>query len=216
MKTLNKFATAGLSVALASTLLVGTSALAKGEKYSIESVKLSAPITLEASNPAWAKAKALNIQLSETPYKPKGFPGLTSTNVTLKSLYDNDSIYIFMQYDDPTYSVARYPWIKQEDGSWKQMKDKDQTGHENTYYEDKAGIYWNIKARGFAKKGCAIACHITKDGMNAGVPDKSAGRKYTRKAGETIDMWHWKSVRTGLATGVDMAMKNLVVAIKIT
>jgi hypothetical protein len=202
MKTLNKITTTGLSLALASSLLIGTSAFAKGEKYVLESAKLSAPITLDANNPAWATAPKLNLTLSETPYKPKGFPGITTTDATIKSLYDKDSIYIYMQYEDPTYSVARYPWIKQEDGSWKQMKDKDQTGHENTYYEDKAGIYFDINTRGFAKKGCAIACHMTKDGLNAGVPDKSAGRKYTRKDGQTIDMWHWKSVRTGLAFGL--------------
>lgn len=202
MKTLNKVVTTGLSVALASSLLLGTSAFAKGEKYTLDSAKLSAAITLDANNPAWVTAPKLDLVLSETPYKPKGFPGITTSNATIKSLYDKDSIYIYMQYEDPTYSVARYPWIKQEDGSWKQMKNKDQTGHENSYYEDKAGIYFDINTRGFAKKGCAIVCHVTKDGMNAGVPDTSAGRKYTRKDGQTVDMWHWKSVRTGLAFGL--------------
>lgn len=64
-------------------------------------------------------------------------------------------------------------------------------------YEDKLGIYWEIKARGFKKKGCAVSCHMTENGMNNGIEDFSAGRKYTNKQGETIDMWHWKSVRTG-------------------
>ena len=193
MKTLLKVS----SVAVAGMLLMGTSAFAKGEKYTLESMKVSSPISLEASNPIWNKAKALNLDLTETPYKPKGYKGITSTNVTLKSAYDNDSMYLYMQYEDPTNSFDRYPWVKQTDGSWKQMKNKDYTGHENTYYEDKAGVYFNINARGFAKKGCAISCHITKDGKNAGFSDTSAGRKYTRKAGETIDMWHWKGVRTG-------------------
>ena len=199
MNTLDKIKVTGMSIALASTLLVGTSALAKGEKFTLESKKLSSPITLEATNGAWAKAKKLNVTLGETPYKPKGYPGITTTDATLQSLYDDKNLYIKLQYKDPTKSLARYPWIKQEDGSWKQLVNKDQTGHENTYYEDKVGFFWNIKARGFAKKGCAIACHVTKDGMNNGFADKSAGRKYTRKAGETIDMWHWKSVRTGSA-----------------
>lgn len=196
---MKKITSAGMTIALASTLLVGTASFAKGEKYTLESIKLTSAITMEATDNAWNRAPALNLQLSETPYKPKDFPGIIKTNVTLKSLYDNKNLYVYMQYDDPTYSVARYPWIKQADGSWKQQKKKDYTGHENTYYEDKVGMYWEIKARGFAKKGCAISCHLTKDGMNDGTPDKSAGRKYTRKAGETIDMWHWKSVRTGLA-----------------
>lgn len=187
----------GLSTLVASALAV-SSAYAKGEKYALESVKADASMDMKVDNPLWAKAPALQLTLSETPYKPEGFPGLTSTNVTLKSMYDKENFYLYMQYDDPTFSAARYPWIKQEDGSWKQMKSKDQTGHENHYYEDKVGVYWDISTRGFAKKGCAIACHITKDGLNNGIADTSAGRKYTRKEGETIDMWHWKSVRTGL------------------
>jgi hypothetical protein len=195
MKTLLKVS----SVAVAGMLLMGTTAFAKGEKYTLESMKVSSPISLEASNPIWDKAKALNLDLTETPYKPEGYPGITSTNVTLKSAYDKDSMYLYMQYEDPTMSADRYPWVKQTDGTWKQMKNKDQTKHENTYYEDKVGVYFNINARGFAKKGCAISCHITKEGKNNGFSDTSAGRKYTRKAGETIDMWHWKSVRTGLA-----------------
>jgi hypothetical protein len=199
MKKLSRLALTGMSLALASSLLVGTQALAKGEKYTLESKKLNAPITLDATNAAWKDAPALNMVLSETPYKPAGFPGIINTNVTLKSLYDNDSLYVYMQYEDPTLSVARYPWIKQEDGSWKQLKDKDQTGHENRYYEDKVGFFWDINTRGFAKKGCAIACHMNKDGLVGGLSDTSAGRKYTRKDGQTIDMWHWKSVRTGLA-----------------
>lgn len=195
MKTLLKVS----SVAVAGMLLMGTTVFAKGEKYTLESMKVSSPISLEASNPVWAKAKALNLDLTETPYKPDGYPGMTSTNMTLKSAYDKDSMYLYVQYEDATMSADRYPWVKQTDGTWKQSKKKDQTKHENTYYEDKVGVYFNINARGFAKKGCAISCHTTKDGMNNGFSDNSAGRKYTRKAGQTIDMWHWKSVRTGLA-----------------
>ncbi|MDA7848262.1 ethylbenzene dehydrogenase-related protein [Sulfurospirillum sp.] len=194
MKTLLKVS----SVAVAGMLLMGTTAFAKGEKYTLESMKVSSPISLEASNPIWNKAKALSFEMSETPYKPKNFKGMTSTNVTLKSAHDDKNFYLYMQYEDPTNSYARFPWVKQEDGSWKKMSNKDQTGHENTWYEDKVGVYFNINTRGFAKKGCAISCHITKDGKNNGFSDNSAGRKYTRKAGETIDMWHWKGVRTGL------------------
>jgi len=195
MKTLLKVS----SVAVAGMLLMGTTAFAKGEKYTLESMKVSSPISLEASNPIWNKAKALKLELTETPYKPEAYKGMTRTNVTMKSAHDDKNIYVYMQYDDPTMSANRFPWVKQGDGSWKQLKNKDKTGHDNSYYEDKVGMYWNINARGFAKKGCAISCHITKDGKNNGFSDKSAGRKYTRKAGETIDMWHWKSVRTGLA-----------------
>lgn len=199
MKVSKKAYVASVACAVASTFLFSGSVFAKGETYTLDSIKISAPIGLEADNAAWAKATPLNLTLDKTPYKPTVFKGLTKTNVVLKSLHDNDSIYIYMQYDDPTKSLSRFPWIKQEDGSWKHVMHKDQTGHENDNYEDKVGMFWNINTRGFAKKGCAISCHITENGMNNGIPDHSAGRKYTRSPGETIDIWHWKSVRTGMA-----------------
>lgn len=198
MNISRKTVVAGLACAITGTLLVSSFSFAKGERFTLDSIKISKAITLEADNAAWDKAPALSFSLDQVPYQPKVFEGQTKTDVTLKSLYDNDSLYIHMEYSDATQSLARYPWIKQEDGSWKQMKNKDYTGHENTYYEDKVGMFWNINTRGFAKKGCAISCHMTQDGMNNGLPDTSAGRKYTRSANETIDMWHWKSVRTGM------------------
>jgi hypothetical protein len=115
----------------------------------------------------------------------------------MKSLYDDDYIYLLLQYDDPTESLARFPWVKQQDGTWKQLKKKDSTGHDNTYYEDKVGIFWNINTDGFANEGCMIACHMDIEG------DTSAGRKFTNKEGETIDMWHVKNVRTSPLGQVD-------------
>ena len=192
----DKISTAGLSVVMASTMLLASSAFAAD--YKLESVK-GTPATLDAGDAAWAKAKEVTVPLTETPYKPEGYKGMAKSTAVIKSLYDDKNIYIKYQYDDPTYSVDRQPWEKQADGSWKQLKVLDQTGHDNTYYEDKAAIYWNINTKGFEKKGCAIACHITKDGKNNGFDDTSAGRKYTNNAGETLDMWHWKGVRSGLS-----------------
>ena len=121
----------------------------------------------------------------------------------MKSMYDKDNIYVLLQWDDPTRSIEREPWVKQADGKWKQLKAPDQTGHDNTYYEDKLAILWNINATGFDKKGCEVACHKARGGKIAGIEDKSPGRKFTDKPGETIDMWHWKGVRTGPVGQVD-------------
>jgi hypothetical protein len=115
----------------------------------------------------------------------------------LKSLYDAEYIYLLLQYNDPTESLARFPWVKQQDGSWKQMMNKDSTGHDNTYYEDKVGIFWNINTKDFSNEGCMISCHMDIDG------DTSPGRKFTNNPGETIDMWHVKNVRTSPLGQVD-------------
>lgn len=184
-----------LVIAISGALLL--TPIAMSAENVLESSKADKAVSLDAKDAVWSKAKALTINLTETPYKPTGYPGITKTKVTLKSLYDDKNVYFYMQYYDPTKSLVRAPWQKQADGTWKMLGTKDQAGQINDYYEDKAAMFWNINAEGFEKKGCAIACHLTKDGKNNGIEDKSAGRKYT-EAGQTIDMWHWKSVRGGV------------------
>ena len=161
------------------------------------SKKVSGGITIDGMPEAkWNDATSFAIKVDQNPYKPNnGYGGITETTVNMKSLYDNEYVYFLVEYKDPTKSHDRFPWEKQADGTWKHLKAKDDTGHDNTYYEDKFAMFWNINTKGFEKKGCAISCHMKEDGKVDGVLDKSAGRKYTN-AGETIDMWHWKSNRS--------------------
>lgn len=190
----------GVGTVLA-VLVAATPAVAQ---RSLVSVKTDQAPTIDGTvDAAWEKAPAYKIALDETTYKPEGFKGITKTNVTMKSMYGKDNIYLLVQWEDPTRSFERTPWVKQPDGTWKQLKALDSTGHDNTYYEDKLAILWGINAKGFAKKGCEVACHKARGGKIAGIEDKSPGRKYTDNPGETIDMWHWKGVRTGPVGQVD-------------
>jgi len=101
-----------------------------------------------------------------------------------------EMIYFLIQYKDPTQSARRSPWVKQADGSWALLKDpSDKGGDDNVYYEDKLAMAWSINSAAFDARGCMSACH-TGEG-------KPFGNKYTASAGERLDLWHWKSVRTG-------------------
>ncbi|MEH6577123.1 MAG: ethylbenzene dehydrogenase-related protein [Amphritea sp.] len=189
------------TVRFAGSLIILSSALSSAVQAANEaltSIKTDSTITLDGVVEShWDTAPPLSVQLDNLPYKANNYAGITSTSLQIKSLYDDHYVYFLVQYDDPTKSLSRYPWEKQADGSWIQLKDKDQTGHDNVYYEDKLGIFWNINARGFAKKGCDAACHMQDDqGKIAGIDQqgKAPGRKYTRN-GQSIDMWHWKSAR---------------------
>ncbi|WP_404383777.1 ethylbenzene dehydrogenase-related protein [Caenispirillum salinarum] len=145
----------------------------------------------------WAAAAPLIVTVDELPYKPDtGYRGIDATDVEIRSLHDEGHLYMLFRWADPTLSTARWPWVKQADGGWKQMKALDSTGHENDWYEDKLSVFWHINERGFEKKGCDMSCHIAADGWLDGVRDSSAGRHYTDQPGETLDMWHWKSART--------------------
>jgi hypothetical protein len=139
----------------------------------------------------WKAAPALTIKVASGRNLPGG-----STEVSLRAVYTADTVYFFMQYKDETDSVRRSPWVKQADGSWKKLSDpNDKGGDNNLYYEDKWAVIWNISSPAFEQRGCLSACH-TGEG-------KPYGNKYTANAGERLDMWHMKGVRTGTVGQVD-------------
>jgi hypothetical protein len=140
---------------------------------------------------AWQTAPELVVTVRGGRNLPEG-----RTDVRLRALYTTDTIYFLIQYKDPTESIRRGPWVKQADGSWQMLKDpNDKGGDNNLYYEDKLAMLWNINSPAFEAKGCMSACH-TGEG-------KPYGNKYTGSAGERLDMWHWKGVRTGYTGQVD-------------
>ncbi len=145
----------------------------------------AAPAVDGTMDDAWKAAPPLTVKAIGGRNLPGG-----STEISLRSVYAGDTIYFYMQYKDPTDSWKRSPWLKQADGLWKQLKDPaDKGGDNNLYYEDKMAMLWNISSPTFEEEGCMSACH-TGEG-------KPFGNKYTPSAGERLDLWHMKGVRTG-------------------
>lgn len=184
-----------LSIVLFAALLTPT-VMAK-VVGTLDNVETNTSILIDGVvDTAWSAAPVLKVYINKIPYQPNnGYEGIKQTTYTIQSMRKQGDIYFLIQWADPTESVNRFPWMQQADGRWQQLMNKDDTGHDNTYYEDKMAVLWNINLKTFNKKGCAAACHMAKDGMQKGIADKAPGRKYT-KAGTTIDMWHWKGVRS--------------------
>ena len=181
------------AVAVAAGVVVGLTAgpLDAQTKNVLAAKKVAAaPATDGSLDAAWNGATPLAVKA----IGGKNFPG-SSTEITLRAAYTADTVYFHMQYKDPTESVKRSPWVKQADGSWKQLKDPaDKGGDNNTYYEDKMAMIWAINSPGFEAKGCMAGCH-TGEG-------KPFGNKYL-PSGEKADIWHWKGVRTGTIGQID-------------
>ena len=140
-----------------------------------------------AADPAWAKAAELKVDLKNG----KNFKG-GATTARLKAVYTPDTLYLLVQYADPTQSVRRSPYVKQADGSWTKLSDPDDKGGDNNkYYEDKLALIWSIgnSIKGFDENGCFMLCHMGEA--------KPYGNKYTAEAGELGDIWHLKMVRGG-------------------
>lgn len=160
----------------------------EGPEGALVAIPVDAAPTLDgmADDAAWAEAEEIVIEVKN------GFNGY-KTQAHLKAVYTADSVYFLLTYEDPTESWFRSPWQKQEDGTWKQIKDPDDKGGDNNlYYEDKFSMIWNVdnSIAEFNEKGCTVACHA---GENS--DQKPFGNKYTAAEGELGDMWHWKSVR---------------------
>jgi hypothetical protein len=154
--------------------------------------KVTAVPTLDGTvDDAWKSATPLAVKVSGG----RNLPGGT-TDVLLRAVHADDTIYFLMQYKDATQSFERAPWEKQADGAWKKLKDpEDQGGDSNKYYEDKMAVIWNISSPAFEQRGCFSACHVGEG--------KPYGNKYTANPGERLDIWHWKSVRTGAVGQID-------------
>ena len=162
------------------------------QKNLLVAKKVAAAPALDGTlDDAWKAAGPLTVKA----VGGKNLPG-GSTEVALRAVYTTDTVYFFMQYKDETNSVRRGPWVKQADGSWLKLKDpNDKGGDNNLYYEDKMALIWNISSPSFEQRGCMSACH-TGEG-------KPFGNKYTQSAGERLDMWHWKGIRTGTVGQID-------------
>src|SRR5512141_42270 len=106
-------------------------ALASGSVFSADTltaVKVAkAPqLSAGAADPAWARAKPLKVALSGGQNFKDG-----KTDVVLKAVYTADTVYLLVQYADPTQSVRRMPYVKQADGTWKMLKDPADKGGDN-------------------------------------------------------------------------------------
>ncbi|MDR7426571.1 MAG: ethylbenzene dehydrogenase-related protein [Armatimonadota bacterium] len=179
------------TVSLIAGLLWIAVARTAGQQPELVAVKVTTPPVIDgAVDAVWNQAKPITIRVT-------GGANQGSHDVVLRAIYTTDSVYFLAQWNDQTESLRRFPWEKQADGSWKQLKTS--TEHdENTYYEDKFAVMWNNNISGFEQSGCFATCHAGEK------PAGSAyGNKYTPNPGEWGDIWHWKAVRTNPVGYID-------------
>lgn len=171
--------------------------LAAGIALAANPVLTSVPTTTAptldgiANEAFWASAPGLTIKTTEA--APPGAANRSSTAVVMKSVYTKDSVYFLVVWDDPTYSIDRQRWIF--DGKTWSKEDQIplEKGGASTNYEDKIAFMWSINSPTFEKEGPWALYRDAAEAAKAGYqrPVKTAPK------GETLDMWHFKLVRTG-------------------
>ncbi|MBI4279033.1 MAG: hypothetical protein HY660_11305 [Armatimonadetes bacterium] len=123
-----------------------------------------------------------------------GAQNSSETTIRVRGVYTKDSIYLLMQWNDPTFSVDRQRWAF-EDGRW-QLEDQTplERGGSSTFYEDKMAMMWVMSSPSVVDKGTFYPTYVDEDdSIKYGYrrPVKAMPR------GERLDMWHWKLVRSG-------------------
>ncbi|MDZ4666631.1 MAG: ethylbenzene dehydrogenase-related protein [bacterium] len=119
---------------------------------------------------------------------------------TMRSQYDVNNLYILLEYKDPTKSLDRMSWyFNGTTKLWKQQSKKPLNATDK-FYEDKFAFLWPTATAGadWNANTCYNTCHAV---------DKTKGfdteNKHYTEVGETIDMWHYKGVRTGPSNQTD-------------
>ncbi len=194
-----------LADSVPARLIAYASALgALGRSRTLTALRVTAPPLVDGvADASWASVPSLDIPVSG------GFAG--NRVITMRAAYvPGDRVYFLVQWDDPTESIERAPWVKTVTGwlheavapsSFNNAYLANWTQPPAEYrYEDKLAIIWNTTGAsaiaGFNTNGCAVLCHV-------GAIGDARPLKYTNGPGETGDMWHWKLVRTNVVHRLD-------------
>jgi hypothetical protein len=113
-----------------------------------------------------------------------------STSITLRALQNGAELFMYIEWQDETQSLAHLPLIKTENG-WQIQQQGFHEFNETKYYEDKLAIMLSDNCE-FAGAGTA---HLGPKPLK----DKPAhwtGQGYHYTTGSPVDLWHWKAVRT--------------------
>ena len=135
----------------------------------------------------WARAEQMNVRL----VNGVGFD-FGVTDMSLKALYNDEYLFMKIQWKDNVYNRIYRPWVKTDKG-WMQLNPGG--SDEQIYNEDKVALMFPInKDIEFQRYGCAVYCHNNK---------KYARGYHWTTNDNPIDVWHWKSVRMDLMGNID-------------
>lgn len=115
-------------LAMLVSVFFGLAGQSSGAQPEVVAVRTDRAPALDGDvDSVWKRARAVTVGVEGGRNLPSG-----RSRVTLRALYDNERVYFVVQWTDPTESVRRFPWVKQPDGTWKQLITNTQ-GDENSY-----------------------------------------------------------------------------------
>jgi hypothetical protein len=185
------------AVAAAAALAAGAavSMLDRGtiSALPVDFVPVAPTVDGEAGDPAWASTAPIIVHTWRGANFPSG-----AVPVTMRAVRDKTYAYFLFEWPDSTRSQKHLPLQKTKAG-WRVLETNYATHDENAYYEDKFAV---LLAR-TPRLAAAGTAHLgSRPLADKPAPAGGRGLHYTND-GSVVDMWHWKSVRTGPIGQVD-------------
>ena len=183
---------------LAALAATGVAVLAGGAILSLDRTSLQtlevagveAPdITLDGQldEAVWRTGEPLAVQTSRGVNHDDG-----EVRIDVRAVHDGETLHIAFEWPDETRSQKHLPLVKGEDG-WRVLQERYGMQDENRFYEDKFAVMWGREARAAGNGTVHMGARPLDDKPG---PSGGRGLHYTTDGG-IVDVWHWKSVRTG-------------------
>lgn len=178
----------GLTSATVATVAVaGTGWWLLGAQQSLRIAHHEASINLDGvmDEDVWVSLEPVSIATSHGAGFDRG-----QTEVTVRGFHDGMSVYVLVQWRDPTRSQLHLPLERTAHG-WRSLGAGIKVDDETEFYEDKLAMVWSDSPQ--------LASAFTHHGQDLVMgPHRpvTRGLHYTTD-GSVLDLWHWKSIRTG-------------------
>ncbi len=180
-------------------------------------------ITLDGSTADWDPTTFTTVHgLVQNNYPLSEFIDAVGADIQVGSAWDANNVYFVVQWEDAghTSSTRNKKWIFGDQGAgqagWNQQVNVgstpgapnastvNATGHVLAGDESEDRVFFmfpvndgegNFKAGG---AGCAMYCHpnLSQDNPHQAYTGDGVVAMHTNLAGDTADIWHWKSART--------------------
>lgn len=182
-------AAAGTAIAVAAVGAVGVYALDKTAIKNLNVLKTQSVPTIDGDpgDDVWQTADSVEIVTTRGVNQPGG-----EVTVKVRMLHDGDKLYALYEWPDTTRSQKHLPLQKTANG-WRVLQREYGKQDEDEYYEDKFGV---MLARSPEIAGAGTSHLGPKPISDRPAPSGGRGLHYTTDGGN-VDVWHWKSVRTG-------------------
>ena len=180
---------------------VVTSTSSNGSTLNAYHTSTAPTIDATTSEAIWNNATALAV----TPTVPDPGNGLfmgywgEQYPATIKAMYDNNYLYLKVQWADSTNILQPQPWVFDSVAHvWSQRSNSklfDANGNltKQSIGLDQLAFQWNIdnSTQNFATQTCYASCHVFTPYRNyAGVYNANQdGNHYTNGANEKVDLW---------------------------